>query len=205
MHFLRKQEQLIKMTLRHDLCMFGNSDTHWYCRLARDRGRKSGCWSSIGKCLGQSEELARQLKSERTEYGISAASKLDEEIYLTLFCPVHCLCGCAIRRAWTSETANAYCSQLSYCFSELNYLARTPWWKTTKTGQNCKSLRWFMDKEAVSKTLLHYVCSVSTVVVRYFCIISTVPLTVSFGPDSPFQGLHFKHLSLYGLLCHLNS
>lgn len=85
-HFLRKQEQVIKTALRHDLCVFGNSDTGSHCRLARDRGRESVCWSSIRKALAKRQELVSRLKSEGVEYGANAASELNAEIHLILFC-----------------------------------------------------------------------------------------------------------------------
>lgn len=53
------------MALRHDLCVFGNSVTYSRCRLARDRGRESGCWLPIQRALAQSQELVSQLKSEQ--------------------------------------------------------------------------------------------------------------------------------------------
>lgn len=74
------------MALRHDLCVFGNSDTYSHCRLARDRGRESGCWFSMRKALAQSQELVTQLKSEGVEYGANAASELNAAIYFILFC-----------------------------------------------------------------------------------------------------------------------
>lgn len=85
MCFLRKRKQVIKMTSRHDLCVFGNSDTHTYHRLARDSSRASGGWRSIGRSLAQSEELVGHLKSDRVEYAASAGAELDGEICLNLF------------------------------------------------------------------------------------------------------------------------
>lgn len=85
MRFLRKRKQVIKMTLRHDLCVFGNSDAHTYHRLARDSGRVSGGWRSIRKRLAQSEEVVGQFKSEREEYGASAGAELDGEMCSHLF------------------------------------------------------------------------------------------------------------------------
>lgn len=84
--FLREKEQVIKMAFRCDLCVFGNSDAHSHCRLARDRGRESGCWLSSRRALAQSQELVSQLKSEGVEYGANAASELNEEIYFIAFC-----------------------------------------------------------------------------------------------------------------------
>lgn len=86
-HFLRKQQQVIKMALRCDLCVFGNSDADSHCRLARDRGRESGCWLSIRKLWLKAKNWLVS-SSQRVEYGPNAASEHNAEIYFIVFCTV---------------------------------------------------------------------------------------------------------------------